>query len=447
MNLRFLIITLVLLLISSFQVHAQTSQTPITTGLSASFFDYKGPITGDYTNYKAFNPGITISANAFLTRALNFGLNTTFVPQADYPINNGELSYIGTSMIDVNAMLQLKSNGTIFKEDAFFAPYLSTGFGLNTASNNVRLYIPGALGIRLRMSKNFSLMFEGMYKYGFGEGKYQPLAYSAGFVFALPANPKPVNEPRPNNNSKEKPIAANLDSDNDGVLDRDDLCPDEAGKAMFLGCPEDESAKQGKPGDIALEDQGAELKTDQESQDLSIVDTSNGNNEMQSAEIQPYSPQETNPAEIYENDTYNDNSSYSDGVGISPADQGILNMAMENIYFKKASDELTAESYPVLDQLAEVLAKYPEHSLDVMGYTDNAGNSRNNKVLSVKRAYKVKYYLVYQKGIRMARITSDGNGAASPVGSNDSEDGRAKNRRVELKMSKTPNGSLGLRAK
>lgn len=439
MNLRFLIVTLVFLLLSSFQVNAQTSQTPITTGLSASFMDYGGPISGDYTDYKSFNPGITIGANAFLTRALNFGLNTTFVPQvSNYPISNGELSYIATSLIDVNAILQLKSNGTIFKEDAFFAPYISTGFGLNTASNNLRLYIPGALGIRLRMSKNFSLNFEGLYKYGFGQGNYQPLTYSAGFVFALPANPV-KQEPRPSNNSGgKKPIAANkADADKDGVLDRDDLCPDEPGKAMFLGCPDDESANAGNKTDVALETKDPEVKTTQPPQNLSIVDTPESTENP--AEIEPYTPEQ--PSNTYKEETY------SEAVEISPADQSVLAMAMENIYFKKASDELTYESYPVLDQLAEILEKYPNHSLEVLGFTDNSGDSRSNKVLSVKRAYKVKYYLVYEKGIKLARITSDGNGSASPVSSNDSADGRAKNRRVELKMARTQGGSLGLRAK
>lgn len=440
MNLRFLIVTLVFLLLSSFQVHAQTSQTPVTTGLAASFLDFNGPLTGDYTDYKTFSPGIRIGANAFLSRALNFGLNTTFVPQVNnYPISNGELSFIGTSLIDVNALVQVKSNGTIFKEEAFFAPYLSVGFGLNTASNNLRLYVPGAVGIKLRMSKNFNLMFEGMYKYGFGEGNFQALTYSAGFIFALPANPKQV-PPRPDRvKNQNKPIAANkADADKDGVLDRDDLCPDEPGKAMYLGCPEDESAKT-TTAPMAEHTTDAELETTQKT-DLSIVDTQK--EEVTAAEVQPYEEQ---PATVYQEQPTYEEPAYSTAEEISVADQSILNSAMDNIYFKRASDELTYESYPVLDQIAEIMNKYPNHSLEVMGFTDNSGDSRSNKVLSVKRAFKVKYYLVYEKGIKMARISSDGNGSASPISSNDSAEGRAKNRRVELRMAKTQ-GGIGLRS-
>lgn len=67
-------------------------------------------------------------------------------------------------------------------------------------------------------------------------------------------------------------------------------------------------------------------------------------------------------------------------------------------------------------------------------------------MLSVKRAFKVKYYLVYQKGIRMARISSDGYGDASPISTNDSAEGRKQNRRVELRMFKSEADSLGLRS-
>ncbi|MEO1217446.1 MAG: OmpA family protein [Bacteroidota bacterium] len=437
MNLRFSIVILVVLLVSSFQVHAQTSQTPVTTGLSASFLDYQGPLTGNYTDFNSFNPGITIGANAFLSEALNFGLNTTFVPQTTYPVTQTET--IGTSLIDVNALLQLKSNGTIFQEESFFAPYLSVGFGLNTASNNLRLYVPGAFGIRLRMSKNFALNFEGMYKYGIGEGNFQPLTYSAGFVFALPANPKKVPPKQQKQPKKEEmPIASNADADNDGVLDRDDLCPNEPGRAMFLGCPEDESAKEEKPSDIALT-QDNELENTQGSESMSIVE----DNQPQPAQIENY---EETPAEIYtEQDTYKENT-YTEGQGISSADQSILNTAMRNILFEPASDELTYESYPVLDQVADLMNKYPNHSLEVHGFTDNTGKSKDNKVLSVKRAYKVKYYLVYQKGIRMARISSDGYGDASPISTNDSAEGRKQNRRVELRMFKSEADSLGLRS-
>lgn len=430
-----------MLLLGSFQVNAQTSETPVVTSLSASFLDYQGPFTGNYTDFNNFSPGITIGANAFLSRALNFGLNTTFVPQVTYPVT-GETNTIGTSLIDVNAMLQLKSNGTIFDEEAFFAPYLSTGFGLNTASNNLRLYIPGALGIRLRMSKNFAINFEGMYKYGFGQGNFQPLTYSAGFVFALPANPKNV-PPRPpkNKTPKEMPIAeAKADADGDGVADRDDLCPDEPGKQMFLGCPEDENAKEGNPGDASLANEETELEPKQPTEEMSLAPDKEEPAVVQNYEQEP-------EAEIYEeSNTYKENTTYPDADEISSEDQSILNMAMRNILFEQASDELTYDSYPVLDQVADLMNKYPNHKLEVFGFTDNRGKDRDNKVLSVKRAFKVKYYLVYQKGIKMSRISSDGFGEASPISSNESAEGRAMNRRVELKMAKTTT-AYGLRSK
>ncbi|MEL6653865.1 MAG: OmpA family protein, partial [Bacteroidota bacterium] len=124
-------------------------------------------------------------------------------------------------------------------------------------------------------------------------------------------------------------------------------------------------------------------------------------------------------------------------VEIDIEDQRYLAAAIDNIYFEYGSEQLTTSSLSVLDTVALILKKYPEYNLQVMGHTDNTGDPTFNQILSVKRAFQVKYYLVYEKGIRLSRISSDGYNSAIPLADNTTERGRAMNRRVELKVARS----------
>jgi len=102
------------------------------------------------------------------------------------------------------------------------------------------------------------------------------------------------------------------------------------------------------------------------------------------------------------------------------------------INFDTDSDHLKPESSSVLKQVAAGLAKNPNLKLEIDGYTDSVGDSAHNLDLSKRRALAVQTVLVSQFGIDAARLTSNGFGPAKPIGSNDTPDGRAANRRVEF---------------
>jgi hypothetical protein len=146
MILRHLISSLAILLLVGNTANAQTSALPWKAGVSATFLDYQGVLSGDYLRFKTFDPGIQFSAHSYLNRFMNVSIQSTFVPEAMYPTS--EDHFIGTSLVDVNGLIQFKSNGTFLDEDAIIAPYLSLGIGINAANNIVRPYIPAALGFR-----------------------------------------------------------------------------------------------------------------------------------------------------------------------------------------------------------------------------------------------------------------------------------------------------------
>jgi len=110
-------------------------------------------------------------------------------------------------------------------------------------------------------------------------------------------------------------------------------------------------------------------------------------------------------------------------------------IAMHDIHFDFASDQLRPEADPVLAAIADVLGTHPAWHLTIAGYTDSIGTETVNLDLSRKRANAVVRELVGHYGINPARLTPVGLGKTHFVASNDDAIGRALNRRVELSRS------------
>ena len=102
-----------------------------------------------------------------------------------------------------------------------------------------------------------------------------------------------------------------------------------------------------------------------------------------------------------------------------------------NLNFASGSALITGESGVEVDNLAAILKAYPDVKVSIEGYTDSKGNPESNKTLSRTRAEAVSLKLKEQ-GIAANRITTQGFGAANPVATNDTAEGRAQNRRIEV---------------
>src|SRR6185312_2809393 len=107
------------------------------------------------------------------------------------------------------------------------------------------------------------------------------------------------------------------------------------------------------------------------------------------------------------------------------------NYQLHDIYYKTNKAELEPVSMAVIEEFANFLKENPTIKIKIVGYTDNVGNDKDNKALSLDRSFTVKQALENQ-GIAADRLTNDGMGSANPVASNDTEEGRAKNRRTEF---------------
>jgi outer membrane protein OmpA-like peptidoglycan-associated protein len=106
-------------------------------------------------------------------------------------------------------------------------------------------------------------------------------------------------------------------------------------------------------------------------------------------------------------------------------------ISLEGVHFEFDKATLTPEAMAILDKAAGLLASQAKVVVEVAGHTDNVGSDTYNQGLSERRAIAVKDYLE-SKGITATRLTARGYGEAQPVASNDTDEGRALNRRVEL---------------
>ncbi len=106
-------------------------------------------------------------------------------------------------------------------------------------------------------------------------------------------------------------------------------------------------------------------------------------------------------------------------------------IAVYGINFAVDSDRLQLGAEKVLSEFVRLMTLYPDLEIEIQGHTDNTGAAQHNLDLSSKRAETVKKFIVLF-GINSSRLSSKGYGMTNPVESNDTEEGRAKNRRVEL---------------
>lgn len=123
----------------------------------------------------------------------------------------------------------------------------------------------------------------------------------------------------------------------------------------------------------------------------------------------------------------------STGVQVVESDDSIRLIMPGNITFKTDSADINSSFYSVLNSVAKVLNKYSNSTVMVSGHTDSTGSAEYNLNLSRERAQSVASYLQGQ-GIKSSRFEVLGLGSSNPIASNDTANGRAQNRRVEIKI-------------
>lgn len=132
------------------------------------------------------------------------------------------------------------------------------------------------------------------------------------------------------------------------------------------------------------------------------------------------------------------NSAYSlkNHLRVGGEEQGLLDRVLAGriVEFEPGSAVLRTQGMEVLDEMAAALLRLPAKRVQVVGHTDVSGERAANITLSLARADAVRQYLVQRKSVPAAQLSIDGVGPDQPVASNSSDEGRARNRRIEFRV-------------
>jgi OOP family OmpA-OmpF porin len=225
--------------------------------------------------------------------------------------------------------------------------------------------------------------------------------------------------------------AISTDSDSDGVPDQRDLCPNTPPGAKVLdnGCEEDidndgvpdsRDRCQGTPAGVKVGQDGCALDSDGDGVpdvlDRCPNTPAGAKVDASGCEAKPAAPttKAAPPPTLPQ------------GQPMPPVTR------LDGVNFATGSARVLKASFPSLDELAAQLLANPAQRLEVAGHTDAAGSASMNRALSQRRADAVMSYLI-SKGVPAASLVAKGYGPDQPVADNDSREGRAKNRRVELR--------------
>lgn len=258
------------------------------------------------------------------------------------------------------------------------------------------------------------------------------------------------------------------DKDNDGVSDNDDRCPDVPGLSRFKGCPDSDGDGIEDSKDKCPNAKGLDMFNGCPDSDGDGIPDANDKcpDTKRGVKVDPNGcAADTDGDGVIDADDKCAGTRTgvkvdatgcpvdSDGDGIADADDKCptimgdasnngcplvkkeipkrLKFATRRISFEKGNALVKVSSYPMLDELANILIEYPDYNLRIGGHADAV--EKNPSVLSQSRADAVKSYLL-SKGVTESRTATTGFSKTRPLSSNATETGRGQNRRVELEL-------------
>lgn len=205
-----------------------------------------------------------------------------------------------------------------------------------------------------------------------------------------------------------------VDTDLDGVLDKDDRCPTVKGPIENYGCPYTDTDEDGI---LDKDDACPNIKGPNENKGCPYSDT-DGDGIIDLEDKCPATP---GPATNF------------GCPAIEEQVKEVLKTAFDNLEFETGKAIIRESSYISLNELANLLIKKPEYRLLIEGHTDNVGSRESNMTLSRNRANSVKAYLINQ-GVDELQLKTDYYGPDKPIDTNDTPEGRQRNRRVEFNV-------------
>jgi OOP family OmpA-OmpF porin len=339
---------------------------------------------------------------------------------------------------DVEGVYEVESNYLL-------TPYLFAGAGYEHVTDarpnfDSQFYLDGGIGVRYPLPNEINLVteFKGMHMLKTNSNQDAEFAFYIGI--GMPFG---------------RISRAPQDSDGDGIYDYADMCPNSPlGTQVGIdGCPiKQELAYKDSDGDtipdsidicpntpagVGVNDRGCPVRAAVEAKPLfsqepevlvetAVIDIPKGEVVKEVKEV---------IITDSDGDGVEDNQDQCANTpkGFSVNSIGCAVKKTLDVQFESNSFHVTPASKPRIKEFAQFLMRYPNAKVKIVGYSDSSGDRAKNKILSQKRAESVKQLLI-SYGIPAAKITAIGKGDLNPIATNDTPEGREKNRRIEAEI-------------
>ena len=384
----------------------------------------------DWSRTRRMIPGLALSYVQGVSNKFDFAatLSASF---GEYPVPNK------VSITEQRLLLEAVVTGNLkLLSDKFYIdPFITLGVGASKYKGYYAAFIPIGVGMQIKLTEGVFFTANSQYRVPVTENSAYHFYHSLGIVAPIKSKPEPKVVPPP------PPPPVVLDRDGDGVLDADDKCPDTPGLASLQGCP-DRDGDGIADGDDACPDVPGLAKY----KGCPIPDTDGDgiNDELDKCPtVKGVARYQGCPIPDTDGDGVNDEEDKCPNRPGPVSNQGCpeitkeviekINVAAKNVFFATGSFKLLPKSFKSLDEVAAIMKADDLLKIQIDGHTDAQGDDAKNMTLSDNRAAAVKAYLV-SKGVSDAATSSTGYGETKPVADNKTAAGRAKNRRVEMKL-------------
>lgn len=445
-SIKFLIYTLTILLGTN-QIFSQDTYNPWSIGLGINAVN--NPVTGlegDEGQFKTWNQdvaGFRLSGARYIKKG--------FVFQTDISLNSikevDENSEEKFPYISFDGMFKYSLNSNSVKL-SMLDPYLSVGGGYTWLNEIGAGTLNGALGLNLWFTDHFGVNIQSAYKHAFKDYGIKHFQHSAGIVFKF----------------------GGVDSDNDGIFDNEDNCPNDFGLIQFNGCPDSDGdgveesldecpliagpkALNGCPDKDA---DGVADKYDKCPDKKGSIKTrgcpdKDGDLVPDMFDACPEVPGSVNNKGCPWKDTDKDGVLDKDDkcpnqIGpvknsgcpypkLTETEKKKIDAYASSVLFDLGKADLKNASKLTLNNVVIIMQNFPNEKFRIEGHSDNTFTSEFNQTLSENRAKNVRDYLI-KNGVDASRLSARGFGEEKPIASNETSEGRSKNRRVEILLVK-----------
>jgi outer membrane protein OmpA-like peptidoglycan-associated protein len=422
-------------------VSAQDENNPYVVGFGVNVVDFSDyPVNNTSWN---FLPSVSrISGETYLEKGFSLQFSGT-INKIDVGV--GDASVDGDLFWSADMNVKYDLNNLVGETSQWFDPYVYLGGGYVSFGDASEGMLNAGAGFNSWFTENLGMNFQSGYRKGFSDEVAEHWQSSVGLVFRFGG--KDTDGDGVYDKKDACPEEAGLvefngcpDADNDGIKDSDDACPNVAGSAAMNGCPDTDGDGIADKDDMCVDAKGTKAnKGCPDTDGDSVLDKDDKCTTTAGSAANggcPW-PDTDGDGVLDKDDNCNNEVGPASNNGcplpiITEEAVAAINMSAKTILFEFDNASFQSGVSDQLDAIVAIMNKYPKAIFLIEGHTDSIGTEKVNQKISDKRAAAVKAYFV-EKGVDATRIETKGFGESMPVAGNMLKAGRSLNRRVEIK--------------